>query len=131
MSSKHLVAWMCASVCLAPTIRTILAQDRARGISYFVDTTTFAENALPAGRDAVRLWQAFGSFSARVTFAASRGRLDIVRRRDGNAIVVNTSISTDPTGNVGDYYLFDSTAVLLIRPASKTYSVTEVPTDKY
>jgi hypothetical protein len=126
--SERVVAVM---LCLALTSQAAFGQQRARGISFLIDTATFTENALPAGPDILRVWQAFGSFSARVTFAANRGRLDVTRRRDGHAIVDDSLISTAPLANVGDYYLFDSTAVLLVRPRSKTYSLLPMLADSY
>jgi hypothetical protein len=133
MRTKHVscfVALMTVSLYL--TGRSASAQQpRAVGITFEIDTTTFTENAIPAGSDAVRLWQAFGSFSARVSFAAGRGRLELTGRRVTHTVAADGLALTVPLASVGDYYLFDSTGFILVRPQSKAYSVLGISADSY
>lgn len=112
-------------------LSTRVGAQQAASIAFTIDTVTFTENALPAGPDANRLWSMFGSFTARVRFAAGRGRLDILTRRTGPTIVVDGFASSAPLGTVGDYYLFDSTGYVLVRPRAKTYSVFSIWGDVY
>jgi hypothetical protein len=106
-------------------------QPSASGITYVIDTTAFTENAIPADADILRLWGAFGSFSARVMFAAGRGRLEILSRRGGPAVFVDGATSSVPLGEPPDYYLFDSTGFVLVHPRAKTYSVFSISGDRY
>lgn len=132
MRSARTLGWSFGVMLVAVTMRVRAQQQpTAAGIAFTIDTVTFTENALPAGPDATRLWSTFGSFTARVRFAAGRGRLDILTRRAGPAIVVDAFASSAPLGAVGDYYLFDSTGYVLVRPRAKTYSVFSIWGDVY
>ena len=57
-----------------------------------------------------------------VESAARRGRLDIVAV-DSAAPVLRNGLNLAPLGVRGDYYLFDSTSFVLVRPASKTFAI--------
>lgn len=103
----------------------------ARGIEYSIDTALFQENNLPPGAAALREWALFSSFTARVRFAAGRGRLDVLSRRAGPRIVVDSFASTLPLGGPGDYYLFDRQGFLLVHPSSRTYSSFSISYDSY
>jgi hypothetical protein len=69
---------------------------------------------------------AFRSGTQRVTMAVEcvvrRGRLDILAV-DSTPPVLRNGLNLDPLGSRGDYYLFDSASFILVRPASKTFSV--------
>jgi hypothetical protein len=56
-----------------------------------------------------------------VVFAAGRGRLDVVAKRGGPALAVGGIRIDGPLAAPGDYYLFDSTGYVLVRPATKTF----------
>jgi hypothetical protein len=66
---------------------------------------------------------ALGLFDGVVEFAAGRGRLDVIARRDGPPISVQGVPIAAPLAGPGDYYLFDSSGFLLVRPASQTFSI--------
>jgi beta-lactamase regulating signal transducer with metallopeptidase domain len=57
-----------------------------------------------------------------VESAALRGRVDILAT-DAAAPVLRNGINLAPLGVRGDYYLFDSTSFVLVRPASKTFAI--------
>jgi hypothetical protein len=88
------------------------ARDHVQGVQFAVDT---AETPAP-GRGA------FKSFVGVVQFAAGRGRLDVTASRAGPALAVHGISIAAPLARPGDYYLFDSTGFVLVRPASRTFS---------
>jgi beta-lactamase regulating signal transducer with metallopeptidase domain len=69
---------------------------------------------------------AFGSGGNHVALAvesaARRGRVDILAV-DSAAPVLLNGLNLAPLGVQGDYYLFDSTSFVLVRPASKTFTI--------
>ncbi|MES2180312.1 MAG: hypothetical protein V4550_20830 [Gemmatimonadota bacterium] len=102
----------------------------AHGITFVVDTVTFNANALPPGEDALLEWRSFASYTASITFASGRGRMDITSRRGGPSILVD-SVEAAPVAAKGDYYLFDSTGFVLVHPASRTFTVHAISEDSY
>ena len=88
------------------------SRDRLQGVQFAVDTV---ETPAPA-RGAFRM------FSGVVQFAAGRGRLDVTAPRAGPALAVHGVTITAPLAGPGDYYLFDSTGFVLVRPATRTFS---------
>jgi hypothetical protein len=109
------------------------ARELARGVAYTIDTTVLTQGTYddsrpdPASGDVA----AFQSFSARVTYANGRGRIDILTRRPGATVVANSVALTTPLGMPGDYYLFDSTGFVLVRPAAKTFSIASISHEAY
>jgi hypothetical protein len=65
---------------------------------------------------------ALGLFDGVVEFAAGRGRLDVIAPRGSPPIAVRGVTITAPLAGRGDYYLFDSTGFVLVRPARRTFS---------
>lgn len=65
---------------------------------------------------------ALGMFDGVVEFAAGRGRLDVIAPHYGPPIAVQGRTIAAPLASAGDYYLFDSTGFVLVRPASRTFS---------
>jgi hypothetical protein len=59
-----------------------------------------------------------------------RGRLDILAV-DSSPPVLRNGLNLDPLGVRGDYYLFDSSSFILVRPASKTFSVFAIKAISY
>jgi hypothetical protein len=57
-----------------------------------------------------------------VEFAAGRGRLSVTAVRSGPPVRVNGVVIGAPLAKPGDYYLFDSTQVVLVRPRQRTFS---------
>ncbi len=100
------------------------------GIVFSVDTSVLAADA--RGDTAViRLWSAFASYNARVTFASGRGRMDILSQRPNPALIVDKEISTAPLARPGEYYLFDSTGFVLVHPATKTFTRFTIADDAF
>jgi hypothetical protein len=91
------------------------------GIRFDVDTAP-----LPAPASG-----ALGMFAGSVEFAAGRGRLDVTTRRAGPPIAVQGVAITGPLAGTGDYYLFDSTGFVLVRPASRTFSTFALSESSY
>jgi beta-lactamase regulating signal transducer with metallopeptidase domain len=65
-----------------------------------------------------------------VECAARRGRIDIFAI-DSAAPVLRNGVNLAPLGIRGDYYLFDSTSFVLVRPASKTFAVFAIADASY
>jgi hypothetical protein len=84
----------------------------AAGIAYVIDSAVDA-GAAPG---------AFKTFAAVVVFAHGRGRFDVVKKGDGPTIRADEITIAPALGGPGDYYLFDSTGFVLVRPATKTFS---------
>jgi hypothetical protein len=57
-----------------------------------------------------------------VECAVRRGRVDILTRDSAPPVLLN-GINLASVGVRGDYYLFDSTSFVLVRPGSKTFAV--------
>ena len=55
-------------------------------------------------------------------FANGRGRLDVAAVRKAPAISLNSITIAAPLAKPGDYYLFDNTGFILVRPATRTFS---------
>ncbi|HEY4307636.1 MAG TPA: hypothetical protein VGM82_24390 [Gemmatimonadaceae bacterium] len=80
------------------------------------------EYHIPANPKAKLFSQAFTGFEATVTFAAGRGRLDIVTNPPRPELVAEGVSVAPPLAMPGDYYLFDSTGFILVRPNQRTFS---------
>jgi hypothetical protein len=66
--------------------------------------------------------QVFARFTAIVTVAAGRGRLDVIATQPGPVMSVAGITIADPLAERGDYYLFDSSGAILVRPTTRTFS---------
>ena len=67
-----------------------------------------------------------------VVFAGGRGRLDVaaVARRTPSIRIAGI-VLTAPLASAGDYYLFDSTGFVLVRPATRSFSSFSVADDRF
>jgi hypothetical protein len=87
------------------------------GITFVVDTTP---EVTPQGPGPVR------PLGLQVTWAGTRGRIDILTRSARPVIRVG-GVTVGPSPAVaGDYYLFDSTGFILVRPGAKQYSILQI-----
>lgn len=109
------------------TTKTLVRQ----GVVYVIDTLLFDGNAIPPEPDALREWGAFQTFRANVTYAAGRGRMDITWTRHPVLTLVDSVATTATRANIGDYYLFDSTGYVLVRPRSRSFVVSSIEDDVY
>jgi beta-lactamase regulating signal transducer with metallopeptidase domain len=66
--------------------------------------------------------RALENFDGVVTFAGGRGRIDIVEKTGAPPTEVRGVRVAGPTAQPGDYYLFDSTAFVLVRPSTGSFS---------
>jgi hypothetical protein len=82
------------------------------GVRFTVDT---AETKAPATG-------LFAMFVGRVEFAAGRGRIDVSAVLPHSARSVNDVTIGPLLARPGDYYLFDSTGYILVRPTSRSFS---------
>ncbi len=88
-----------------------------RGIAFVVDTTP---DVTPGGPGPVR------PLGMRVTWAGTRGRIDILTRSPRPVIRVG-DVTVGPSPAVaGDYYLFDSTGFVLVRSAARQFSILQI-----
>jgi hypothetical protein len=67
-----------------------------------------------------------------VVFAAGRGRLDVaaVARRTP-PIRIEGIVLAAPLAKADDYYLFDSTGFVLVRPGTRTFSSFQIADDRF
>ena len=70
--------------------------------------------------------------AGRVVFAGGRGRLDVaaVARRTP-PIRIEGIVLAAPLARAGDYYLFDSTGFVLVRPGTRTFSSFQIADDRF
>src|SRR5258708_20712097 len=88
-----------------------------QGIAFAVDTTP---EVTPQGPGPVR------PLGLQVTWAGTRGRIDILTRPATPVIRIG-SVTVGPSrAAAGDYYLFDSTGFVRVRPAAKQYSILQI-----
>lgn len=102
-----------------------------RGITFTIDSGP----TVPDRPDVAARFGATPKFltevAGRIVFAGGRGRLDVgaVARHP----VVRTAgiVLSAPLAKPGDYYLFDSTGFVLVRPATRTFSSFQIADDRY
>ena len=87
------------------------------GITFTVDTTPDRGSS----SDAPAAARLFTRVTAAVTATADRGRVDILAVLPTRASVAGLPV-TEPAARPGDYYLFDSTGVVLVRPHVRRYA---------
>jgi len=80
------------------------------------------EYRIPANAKATLFAHTLTGFDAVVEFAAGRGRLDIVANPASPELVAEGVSVAPPLAKAGEYYLFDSTGFILVRPSQKTFS---------
>jgi hypothetical protein len=90
----------------------------ARGVTFTVDSS----RDRPVPRSDTSATGLFTRFTAVVTVAAGRGRLDVISKSRGPVMSVSGITITAPLAEPGDYYLFDSTGAILVRPRDRTFS---------
>jgi hypothetical protein len=96
---------------LAPEAGTI------QGITFAVDTTP---EITPQGPGPVR------PLGVRVSWAGSRGRIDVLSRPSRPVMKIGDVTVGRSQAVPGDYYLFDSTGFVLVRPAIRQYSALHI-----
>jgi len=102
-----------AVIVLQPFLRPALAQSgTVRGITFTVDT------AMGYGPVASML----GRLALKVTYAGTRGRIDVLARSERPAVRAKWVILSPSAISPGDYFLFDSTGFTLVRPAKKNFT---------
>jgi hypothetical protein len=67
-----------------------------------------------------------GAMAGSVEFADGRGRLNVISNY-GHAVSVNGIVVARSLADAGDYYLFDSTGFVLVRPRDRAFSVFSIP----
>jgi hypothetical protein len=95
------------------------------------DSVTGITFAIDSGRDGGAASGVFRTFEGVVTVVAGRGRLDIVAMGRGAEIRALGVGFIPPQAQAGDYYLFDSTGFVLVRPRSKSFSSFAFLADEY
>lgn len=94
-----------------------LGDPSIQGITFTVDTTP---ELTPQGPGPVR------PLGIRVSWAGTRGRIDVLSR-PVRPVVKLGDVTVGPSlAMPGDYYLFDSTGFVLVRPATKQYSILQL-----
>lgn len=94
-------------------IGSALAQARTiHGVAFVVDTARYGGPI-----DAI-----LNVTALKVTYAGTRGRVDVLARTKGPAVRAKWVILSPSMAMPGDYYLFDGTGFILVRPAKKQFS---------
>jgi hypothetical protein len=103
----HLLLVACAAdVRAQPNARPL------RGIRFAVDTI-----------ETPTAWRGeLSRLSGIVEYAGGRGRFSVTAVRGGPPVAMNGVVVGAPLAQRGDYYLFDSTGFILVRPTSGTFS---------
>ncbi len=124
-----------ATALVAAAFTGVDAQDTRptlRGIAFSIDSGREAppppEVVKRFGTPPELITQILGT----VVFAGGRGRLDVaaVARRTP-AIRIEGIVLAAPLAKAGDYYLFDSTGFVLVRPATRTFSSFQIADDRF
>jgi hypothetical protein len=116
----RLMVPFCA-VALAGGPLTAQSTVRVPGITYAIDS----------GLDAGAAPGVFKQLVATVVFANGRGRIDIIGVSESPRIRADGIPISVPFGRVGDYYLFDSTGFILVRPATRTFSTVSIDDEAF
>lgn len=106
------VAWLPACYRSAHGDRSSVA-----AITFVVDTSS---ELTPAGPGPVK------PLGLQVTFGAHRGRVDVRARPARPPLKIGDVIAGPSLANPGDYYLFDSTGFVLVRPSAKQFATFEI-----
>lgn len=105
---------------LLPLARQATAQPGTlRGITYTVDTTNYVVDTTTGGRIVAGI---LDPLALRVTYADGRGRIDVLARTTRPAVRFKWITLALNSAAPGDYYLFDSTQVLHVRPRSRAFT---------
>ena len=110
-----LLSGVCVFFALAPEAHAQVSE--LQGIAFAVDTTP---EVTPQGPGPII------SLGLQVTWAGTRGRIDIITRPARPIIRVGDVTVGGSPAVAGDYYLFDSTGFVLVRPATKQYSILRI-----
>jgi hypothetical protein len=108
-----------------PTIRRVnRVLSTAACLVLFGGSTNATRQTVPGIRFTVDTSAAlFSMLGGRVEFGAGRGRIDVSRVAVRLARSINDVTIGPPIARSGDYYLFDTTGYVVVRPSSRTFSV--------
>lgn len=134
MNRLHLCRTALAIALLIPftSVRAQRPSATLSGITFAIDS----EREVPPPPDVVRRFgmppELVTQIAGTVTFANGRGRLDVaaVARRTPT-IRTQGIVLGAPLAIPGDYYLFDSTGFVLVRPAVRRFSVFQIADDRF
>jgi hypothetical protein len=129
----HQLAW---SVLLIPTLA---ASAHAQGARSTLPGLAFSIDSGPGTPPPPEVVKRFGmppelitQIAGTVVFAGGRGRLDVaaVARRTP-PIRIEGIVLAAPLAKADDYYLFDSTGFVLVRPGARTFSSFQIADDRF
>ena len=117
---------------LASPARPQAAGATLRGITFVVDSGREAPPPPAIVKQFGMPPELITQFAGTVSFACGRGRLAVaaVARRTPT-IRTEGVVLAAPLAVAGDYYLFDSTGFVLVRPATRTFSVFSIADDRF
>src|SRR4051812_35136681 len=102
-----------------------------RGIAFTIDSG-------PPAPEPPEVLRRFGASPVLITgvagsivFAGGRGRLDVSAVARHPVVRTAGIVLAAPLARPGDYYLFDSTGFVLVRPATRTFSSFQIADDRY
>ena len=128
---------ICAALILAAVAPAVMQGQTAapvvlRGITFTIDSGPPA----PAPAEVIKRFGApppvpVTELAGSVVFAGGRGRLDVNAVAQHPVLRTAGVVLAAPLAKPGDYYLFDSTGFVLVRPATRTFSSFQIADDRY
>jgi hypothetical protein len=117
---------------LASAARAQAARSTIPGITFAIDSGRAAPPPPPIVKQFGMPPELITQFAGTVSFACGRGRLAVaaVARRTPT-IRTEGVVLAAPLAVAGDYYLFDSTGFVVVRPATRTFSVFWIADDRF
>jgi hypothetical protein len=127
-------SWLLMLIVAAVAPRAAQGQGAAsavlRGITFTIDS-----GGAPEPPAAVRRFGAppplVTQLAGSIVFAGGRGRLDVTAVARHPVVRTEGVVLAAPLARPGDYYLFDSTGFVLVRPATRTFSSFQIADDRY
>ena len=126
---------LCATLSLVALASAVQAQGgrpTIPGIAFGIDSGPEAPPPPAVVQQFGRPPELVTQVAGAVVFAGGRGRLDVaaVARRTPRIRTAGIVLAA-PLAAAGDYYLFDSTGFVLVRPATRTFSAFHIADDRF
>ena len=135
-SGRRAAHTICAALILAGVAPGTMrgqapAASTLRGITFSIDSGPLS----PAPTEVVKRVGAspmiVTQLAGTIVFAGGRGRLDVAAVARQPVLLTEGIVLAAPLAKPGDYYLFDSTGFVLVRPATRTFSSFQIADDRY
>jgi hypothetical protein len=102
-----------------------------RGITFTIDSGSFEAEPPEVVRRLGAPPSLVTEIAGSIVFAGGRGRLDVTAVARHPVVRTAGIVLAAPLAKPGDYYLFDSTGFVLVRPATRSFSTFQISDDRY